>query len=107
MKAFLIRHRLPAFFLLAFVLSWYPWIIALVRGRTSGPNPLGPLVAGIIMTAIVSGRLGLREFFGRLVRCRVGAKWYAIIFGMPVLVCLLAVAITVFIVGTSQVSSFS
>jgi membrane protease YdiL (CAAX protease family) len=107
MKALLRRHRLPIFFVLAFTLSWYPWILALRRGRTSGPNPLGPLLAGIIMTAIVSGRSGLREFFGRLIRCRVGAKWYAITFLTPVLICLIAVAITLCFADRSQVSQFS
>ena len=107
MKAFLQRHRLVVFFLLAFLLSWYPWIIALTRGRTSGPNPLGPLVAGIIVTAIVSGRSGLREFFSRLVRWRVGVKWYAIVFATPVLICLIAVAITLCFVRNSLVSGLS
>ncbi|PYJ39613.1 MAG: hypothetical protein DME84_01085 [Verrucomicrobia bacterium] len=107
MKAFLQRHRLVLFFLFAFLLSWYPWIIALTRGRTSGPNPLGPLVAGIIVTAIVSGRSGLREFFSRLVRWRVSVKWYAIVFGMPVLICLVAVVITLCFVHDSHVSALS
>jgi len=106
-KAFLKQHRLVAFFVLAFALSWYPWLIALMRGRTSGPNPLGPLVAGIIVTAIVSGRSGLHEFFSRLVRWRAGAKWYAITFATPVLVCLIAVAITLCFGWSSHVSGWS
>jgi hypothetical protein len=69
-KAFLKQHRLVAFFVIAYALSWYPWIVALVRGRISGPNPLGPLVAGIIVTAIIYGRPGFREFFSRLARWR-------------------------------------
>jgi len=106
-KAFLKQHRLVVFFVLAFALSWYPWVIALMRGRTSGPNPLGPLVAGIIVTAIVSGRSGLREFFSRLVRWRVGVKWYLITFATPVLVCLIAVAITLCFGWRSSVSGLS
>ena len=94
MRAFFRRHTLIAFFLAAFVLSWYPWIIALLRGRISGPNPLGPFVAAIIMTAVVSGRSGLRQFFSGLVRWRVGAKPYAIVFLTPILVCLVAADIT-------------
>jgi len=97
MRAFFRRHTLVAFFVIAFLLSWYPWIIALSRGQASGPNPLGPFVAGIIMTAIVSGRSGLREFFSRLVRWRVGAKNYAIVFLTPILICLVAAGITVLI----------
>src|SRR5882724_6066457 len=92
MRAFFRRHILIAFFVMAFVLSWYPWIISLLRGRTSGPNPLGPFVAAIIMTAVVSGRSGLRQFFSRLVRWRVGAKPYTIVFLTPILVCLVALA---------------
>jgi len=106
-KAFLKQYRLIAFFILAFALSWYPWILALLRGRTTGPNPLGPLVAAIIMTAVVSGRPGLRDFFSRLVRWRVGAKWYAVTFGTPVLVCLLAVAVTFCCLPHSQIASLS
>ena len=94
MRAFFRRHTLVAFFVIAFLLSWYPWIIALSRGQTSGPNPLGPFVAGIIMTAIVSGRSGLREFFSRIVRWRVATKNYAIVFLTPILICLIAVGIT-------------
>jgi len=94
MRAFFRRHTLIAFFVIAFVLSWYPWIIALLRGRTSGPNPLGPFVAAIIVTAIVFGRSGAREFFSRLVRWRVGAKAYAIVFLTPIVICVVAVGIT-------------
>ena len=107
MKAFIKQHRLAAFFVLAFLLSWYPWVLALLRGQTSGPNPLGPLLAAIIMTAIVYGRSGLREFFSRLVRWRVGAKWYAVAIIMPILLCLVAVAIASFFGPHLQVSVLS
>src|SRR6267143_1176985 len=79
---------------IVFALSWYPWILALMRGRTSGPNPLGPLVAAVIVIAIVYGRSGLREFFRRLIRWRVGAKWYAVSFVTPIVLCLIAIGIT-------------
>jgi membrane protease YdiL (CAAX protease family) len=107
MKTFLKQHRLVSFFVIAFVLSWYPWVLALMRGQTSGPNPLGPLVAAIIVTAVVYGRSGLREFFGRIVRWRVEAKWYAVTFAVPVLLCLIAVAIALCFVPRSQVSILS
>jgi membrane protease YdiL (CAAX protease family) len=107
MKAFLKQHRLVAFFILAFVLSWYPWIVALLRGRTTGPNPLGPLFAALIITAIVSGGPGLREFFSRLVRWPVGWKYYAVVFLGPVLLCLLSVALTLGIVSHPQVSNLT
>jgi membrane protease YdiL (CAAX protease family) len=103
MKAFLKQHRLVTFFVLAYVLSWYPWILALLRGKTSGPNPLGPLVAGIIVTAIVSGRSGLREFFSRIVRWRVGLKPYLIAFLTPVILCISAAVLALCFTDRSQI----
>jgi hypothetical protein len=107
MKALLQRHRLSAFFVLAFALSWYPSVLALLRGRVTGPNPLGPLIAAVALTAILSGRAGVREFFSRLVRWRVGAKWYAVIFVTPVLLCSFAVLITLCFFPGSQISALS
>ena len=105
MKALLRRQRLVAFFVLAFALSWYPWIPALLHGRISGPNPLGPLAAAILVTAIVDGRSGVAEFFRRLGRWRVGTKWYAIIFATPILVCVLAAALTLSFLPHAQTSA--
>jgi membrane protease YdiL (CAAX protease family) len=105
MRAFFRRNTLIAFFVLAFALSWYPWVIALARGRTTGPNPFGPFVAAMIITGIISGRSGLREFFSRLVRCRVGAKPYAMIFLTPILVCLVAAGITLCLASPASVFS--
>jgi membrane protease YdiL (CAAX protease family) len=39
---------------------------------------LGPGVAGILMTGLLYGRAGLREFRSRLLNWRVGARWYAV-----------------------------
>jgi CAAX protease family protein len=38
----------------------------------------GPGVTGILLTALVYGRTGLREFLSRLLTWRVGATWYAV-----------------------------
>jgi membrane protease YdiL (CAAX protease family) len=39
---------------------------------------LGPGVAGILLTGLLYGRAGLREFRSRLLKWRVGARWYAV-----------------------------
>jgi membrane protease YdiL (CAAX protease family) len=89
-----IAHReLPIFFLLAFLLSWYPWFLALAQGRTSGPNPLGPFVAALIVAGIAHGWPGIRDLLARIVRARIGWRWYAVIFGLPVALCAIALAI--------------
>ena len=99
-QSWIVRHQLLAFFGLAFLLSWYPWFIALARGTTTGPNPLGPFVAALIITGLVSGRMGLRQFLKSLVRVRVGWRWYGVIFGLPVLLCFIALAIAVPLTGS-------
>jgi len=92
-RDFIASHDLFVFFVLAFVFSWYPWVIALVRGAVSGPNPLGPLIAALIVTGLAEGRPGLRGLLGRIVRARIGLSSYAVIFGLPILLCALAVGI--------------
>jgi membrane protease YdiL (CAAX protease family) len=82
------RHPLLYFFPLAFLLSWYPWVIALARGLGhSGPNPLGVFLAALIVTGVAFGWSGLKEFLGRLVRWRVGVQWYAFVLLAPVAIC--------------------
>jgi membrane protease YdiL (CAAX protease family) len=82
--------KLILFLALAFPLSWYAWIIALFNGTTSGPNPLGPFVAALVVTALSEGRSGIKQLLSRIVRWRVGIQWYALIFLLPVLICVVA-----------------
>ncbi|MBZ5589728.1 MAG: CPBP family intramembrane metalloprotease [Acidobacteriia bacterium] len=89
------RHPLLVFFVLAFLLSWYPWLIALARHTTTGPNPLGPMAAALIVAGIVGRGAGVKELLGRLVRARVGWSWYAVALLLPVVVCGTAAAIAV------------
>jgi membrane protease YdiL (CAAX protease family) len=38
----------------------------------------GPPVAGILLNVLVSGKEGLRELLSRLLKWRLGARWYAV-----------------------------
>ncbi len=92
-KTFIKGHPVLTYFALAFAISWGG--ILLVIGGPGGipatteqakllfPFAIlvmlpGPSVAGILLTALVYGRAGLREFLSRLLRWRVGARWYAV-----------------------------
>jgi membrane protease YdiL (CAAX protease family) len=93
-KAFLKGHTVISYYALAFAISW--GAILLVVGLGPGgfsatpqqfqedvPNAvpamiLGPGLAGILMTGLLYGRAGLREFRSRLLKWRVGAGWYAV-----------------------------
>jgi membrane protease YdiL (CAAX protease family) len=86
------RHPVAAYFALTFAISW-GGVLAIGRSDPasggswqSDPKlPLlivamlaGPSLAGLLLTAIVSGRAGLRDVGSRLVRSGVGARWYAV-----------------------------
>ena len=93
-KAFIKRHPLLSYFALAFAISWGGMLFAVGLGPggfSATPQQvqmavpyavpamiLGPTVASILLTGLLYGRAGLREFRSRLLRWRVGARWYAV-----------------------------
>jgi uncharacterized protein len=73
------RHPLVAFFVLAFAITWAPTPFGVFMAA-------GPLLAAIVITAIVDGRAGLRELGNRIIRWRVGWRWYAAAILIPLAV---------------------
>jgi membrane protease YdiL (CAAX protease family) len=86
------RHSLVWFFVIAFAWTWAFVIVFLILFplpdiivRTT-PGDLGPLIAAIVMSAVVAGRAGVRQLLKRMVQWRVGLVWYAFaLIGMPLL----------------------
>jgi membrane protease YdiL (CAAX protease family) len=100
-KAFIEKHPVLTYYALVFAISWGGILMLVAPGGIPGepedvarlfPFTLaalfaGPSVAGVVMTALVSGRAGLRELLARLGRWRVGAaRWAAALLTGPVLV---------------------
>ena len=79
--AFVRRHALLVFFALAFAITWAPTPFGVFMAA-------GPLLAALVVTAVVDGRRGLRELGSRLVRWRVGWPWYAAAVLIPLAVVL-------------------
>lgn len=87
-KDFIKMHPLPIYFALAFAISW--GAILILVGPDGIPATaeqivalgmamlLGPSVAGILSTGLTSGWGGFRELISRLLRWRVGTRWYVI-----------------------------
>ena len=66
------------FFLLAFLLSWYPWY----AGLGAEVLAIGPSVAAFIIVLLVSGRRGIADLLRPFLRWRAGLGWWGIaIFG--------------------------
>jgi CAAX protease family protein len=96
------KYALVFFFSLAYLFTWSNWLPQALtsRGIISVEVPgfltilsgFGPALAAIIVATLVSGKLGLRDLFGRLLRWRVGIQWYLIALLMPAFVALLAIA---------------
>jgi membrane protease YdiL (CAAX protease family) len=108
------RHPVATFFLLAFGLSWLAWTpfvlsesglgvldlrmpVVLGTDQLVGMLPgayLGPLSAAFVVTLAADGREGLRRWGRRLVRWRVGWRWYvAVLTGVPAAVLLATLAL--------------
>ncbi|MET1042489.1 MAG: CPBP family intramembrane glutamic endopeptidase [Microbacteriaceae bacterium] len=67
------RHRLGAFLVLAFGLSWWPWPLALVEPDSVPMVSFGPLLAAVLVTALAQGRDALWALARSIIRWR--APW--------------------------------
>jgi len=82
------RHPLTAFFVLSYALTW-PLIPLVSFSPLWGfPALFGPALAAMIVVVASGGRAGLRDLMGRMARWRVGARWYAVAVGLPVVLTL-------------------
>jgi membrane protease YdiL (CAAX protease family) len=85
------HHRLSAFFVLAYAISWSSWPLYAV-GLMPGMEflAIGPLLAAIVVTGLAWGPSGLKAWGRRLIRWRVGWIWYAVALLLPPLMALVA-----------------
>jgi uncharacterized protein len=92
-RAFIKGHPVLTYFALVFAISWGGVLIVVGPGGIPATNkeqidtlfPIallamvaGPSVAGIVLTGLLYGRAGLREFGSRLLKWRVGVRWYGV-----------------------------
>jgi membrane protease YdiL (CAAX protease family) len=89
------HHRLLAFFVLAYAISWASWP-AYASGLIPRMEflPVGPLAAAVVVIALAEGRPGFRTWGRRLIRWRVSWVWYAVAILLPILLVLAAGLIT-------------
>jgi membrane protease YdiL (CAAX protease family) len=108
-KAFIKKHPVSTYFILTFAISWGG---VLILGTPYGmpttpaqfakhwpivflPYFLGPTIAGLLLTGFVRGRAGFRELLSRLMKWRVGGRWYAVaLLVAPILVTVILFALS-------------
>jgi membrane protease YdiL (CAAX protease family) len=126
------RFAVPLFFLLAYGWSWGCWLFvarilevyqAVLQGAptiltvSAIPLPIrigfaiaaltatfGPAISSIILTVAIGGKTGLREFFGRIVKWRVGIRYYLAAFLIPPAMLILRFGLIILLGGKLQTS---
>ena len=89
MKNIITRFPLASFFVMAFLLSWIA-VSPLILKPELPIEPFqilgalaGPTLSAVIVTWILDGRSGLRDFFKRYIQWRAGLGWWLfILFGI-------------------------
>jgi CAAX protease family protein len=89
-KAFVQKHSIAAYFVLALAISWCASLLTLGPKFLAGEPllmadalpglvgmMLGPSLSGIVLTWIVDGKPGLQALFSRMGRWNVGLRWWA------------------------------
>jgi CAAX protease family protein len=109
LKAFIQRHAIAAYFVLAFAISWGTSLATMGPKFLSGeplerladalPSlvgmMLGPFLSGVLLTWIVDGAAGVRELFGRMGRWKVSGRWWlAALLLFPVVLLVVLFALT-------------
>lgn len=84
------RYPILSYFLIAYAFSWTYVLVFLVFWPlpdtlvTQTPELFGPILAGFVMTAVTSGKVGVKQLLRRFVLWRVGTVWYLFaVVGIP------------------------
>lgn len=90
---FIKKHPVLSYFVFAFAISW-SGVLLVIGGPGRIPatpeeiprlflavylaTVAGPSLAALLLTGLVGGRVGFRELVARLLRWRVGVRWYGV-----------------------------
>lgn len=87
---FVKRNRLLSFIVLAYAFSWWPFLLYSAGMFPVAIASFGPFLAAIVVLLICEGREGAKTLLGRMVRWRVGIRWYLVALGLPIILSALA-----------------
>lgn len=80
------QHRLTTFFVLTFIFSWWVWPAYHLGWSPTPFFACGPLIAALVVIGVTEGRSGYRALGSRMLRWRVGWRWWAVALGTPLAV---------------------
>lgn len=96
-RGWVARHRIVAYVLLAYALSWSWWVPMALAGTTTEPGQgwpthvpglMGAAISSVIVTGVALGRPGLVDLARRTWRWAVSWRWYALVAGTAALIVL-------------------
>jgi len=109
-QSFVKRHSLPIYFVLAFAIAWIGSFVLVgpkvIAGEVIEFSDIGlmvfamlsaPFIAGLLMTCLADGKLGIKELFARMKKYKVAGRWYLPLLIFPVLLLCVSVLLGVFV----------
>jgi uncharacterized protein len=101
LRALMRRHPLPAYFVLAYAISWVFGFLEILQAwgylpSSTGltaliniPFTFGPAISALILTTVLYGADGRGRLWRRVWQARAGGRWYLFsLLGIPVLITL-------------------
>jgi membrane protease YdiL (CAAX protease family) len=97
------RYPLASYFLLAYAFAWSLVLLSSVSLLFGFLALFGPGAAAMIVTAVADGRTGMRALFRRVAIWRVGLHWYAVALGLPAVLSLGVVGLSIALGAPAEV----
>jgi len=107
-ESFIKRHSVVIFFVLAFAISWISvyavigekfWARLALEFSDLGVMAFamlnGPFIAGLLMTYLVDGKLGLKKLLNKMTKYSVAGRWYLPILIFPTLLLVVSVLLSI------------
>lgn len=109
-QSFVKRHSVVIYFVLAFAISWTSvyavigekfWARSVLELSDLGVMAFamlnGPFIAGLLMTYLGDGKLGLKKLFHKMTKYNVAGRWYLPILIFPTLLLVVSVLLSIIV----------
>lgn len=85
LSSFVRQNRVLSFVVLAYLFSWWPWPLYVMGLLPFEIASFGPFFAALVILSLSEGKAGVVSWLARMVRWRVGLRWYLVALGLPIL----------------------
>jgi len=104
--SFIKRYPQVVFWAIAYIVNWGGWIMYMLFPSDLWQLAIwGIALGGLFVTAVADGRSGVKEYFSRIVRWRVGVQWYAVALLLPLAIRFAALGLNI-LSGAEMTASF-